>query len=112
MFRRAKIALFLAPVCSSLVMPQVTSAGERAYDWHLGDHHKSDIIPGFALDAATRLGVYHRWFSNYYYPYYSYYSQPAYPYPSYQGSGGSCYVIQRPVLTGYGWRRRSVPVCG
>jgi hypothetical protein len=110
MLRKTLIVLVVATLCSSLVLPRTASAGEGVKGWHRGFHPGFNVPPGFALDAATRLGVYSEWYATDYYPYYSYYSV----YPSFVPDelGGGCHVMRRPVLTGYGWRMRTVQVCG
>jgi 1,4-dihydroxy-2-naphthoate octaprenyltransferase len=47
------------------------------------------------------------------YGYYNDYYDYGYGYddPYYYGDGG-CYIVRRSVLTPYGWRIRSVQVCG
>ena len=110
MLRKALIVLVAATLCSSLVLPPMASAGEAVQGWHRGFHPRSDFPPDFALDAATRLGVYSKWYTTNEYPYYAYYSL----YPSFipYELGGGCRLMRRPVLTGYGWRMRAVQVCG
>jgi hypothetical protein len=103
-------ALIVATLCCSLVLPRMASAGEAVQGWHRGFHPRVDFPPGFALDAATRLGVYSEWYTIDYYPYYTYYSL----YPSFVPNelGSGCHVMRRPVLTGNGWRMRTVQICG
>jgi len=110
MLRKASIVLVVATLCSGVVLPQVAWGGEGVQGSHRGFHPRANVPPWFALDAATRLGVYSEWYSTDYYPYYTYYSV----YPSFVPDelGGGCHVMRRPVLTGDGWRMRSVQVCG
>ena len=110
MLRKALIVLVVATLCSSLVRPPMASAGEGVQGRHRGFHPGFDFPPYFALDAATRLGVYSKWYTTDEYPYYTYYSL----YPSFTPDelGGGCRLMRRPVLTGYGWRVRTVQVCG
>ncbi|KRR14768.1 hypothetical protein CQ12_29815 [Bradyrhizobium jicamae] len=53
-------------------------------------------------------GGYYDDYYDYGYPYYAGYG---YDDPYYYGDGG-CYIVRRSVLTPYGWRFRSVQVCG
>ena len=111
MLPKALIVLVVATLCSSLVLPPMASAGEGVQGWHRGFHPRSNFPPGFAVDAATRLGVYSEWYATDYYPYYIYYSV----YPSFvpgELGGSGCHMMRRPVLTGDGWRMRTVQVCG
>ena len=64
-------------------------------------HHGFGFGPGFAIGFG--LGA----------PF-GYYGYPAYdPYYAYgDGYSGDCYLVRRRVLTHYGWRRRTVQVCG
>jgi 1,4-dihydroxy-2-naphthoate octaprenyltransferase len=55
--------------------------------------------------AAVGLGLGYGYYNDYYdYGY-------GYDDPYYYGDGG-CYIVRRSVLTPYGWRIRSVQVCG
>jgi hypothetical protein len=80
-----------------------TAAGHDIHggDFHRGFHHGR----GFALGAvgAGLYGSYGTYDDSYNYPDYAYDD-------SYYDNGG-CYVVQRRVHTGHGWRLHPVQVC-
>jgi hypothetical protein len=77
--------------------------GFRGGDFDRGfRHHRGR---GFAFGVGLGYGLYGP---------YGYYDDDYYDYPYYSDAydDGGCYVVQRRVLTPYGWRLRPVQVCG
>jgi hypothetical protein len=70
--------------------------------FHHGFRHRHGF-PLAAFAAGVGYGLYDPYGYDYGYPYYGYDD-------SYYDDGG-CYVVQRRVLTPYGWRLRPVQVC-
>ena len=74
-----------------------TARGFRGAGFHQGFHHGRRFAFG-----AFALGVGYPYAYADYYPYYDYAYDDGY-------YGGDCYLVQRRVLTRYGWRIRPVP---